>query len=982
MPGRIPMTTRQRAALLMLPDDEAAIVKHYSLSGEDMTAIDTARTPATRLGYALQLCCLRYPGRHLRHGELLPAVMLDHIAEQVGVDAKVIADFARRTPTRYDQLAAIKTRFGFSDLSRPHRVELRTWLTNEAASIIDGRALLGRLLDEMRARRIVIPGVSVVERMAAEAIHQAETDLVAAIDGGLGHEMRQQLDALIDDKVHDRQSRLSWLREPEPRVASASLLEIVEKITLIRGTGISAFSPDVRHEPRLGQFAREGVRYTAQAFQQMRPARRRVVLLATLRELEATLTDAAIDMFIALVGRAHLRARKRLEQRVAVSGREGRERMLRIARVLEAISQAARAGGDVAAAVDAVASLDIIDADAAIIRRTASPHRNEVLDEIAAEYRAFKRMGPSFVRAFDFQGRAGMQPLRDAMAILADLDGDWRRALPDDVPLGHVEHRWRRHVMTAGGIDRTHWEMATYSALSNALASGGIWVPTARVHRALSVLLAPPASPVPKPAFSLGDPHAWLDERAARLDSALREVARDLDKRDPPLFAGERLRFPKDPKEDPGQDEGRQLALTCYGMVPATRITDVLSQVQRWTGFTRHFGHVSTGLPPADERAFLATLIAEATNLGLSRMAEVCGAGSRRALLRMQTWHMREETFRAALACMTDAIHAEPIATWFGQGHRASADGQAFHLGGPGEAGGAVNAHYGRDPMVKIYTTITDRYAPLHQTVIAGTAGEAIHALDGILGHESSADITALHTDGGGVSDIVFAVMHLLGLDFEPRIPRLSDRQLYGFEPARRYGRLAPLFGRRLGRDLIVSHWAEIAEVIAAMRDRTVTPSLILKKLSAYRQQNSLAAALREVGRIERTLFTLRWFDDTDLRRTVTAELNKGEARNSLARAVAFHRLGRFRDRGLENQQTRAAALNLVTAAIILFNCRYLGRAVDELRHRGTPVDPAMLSRLSPLGWDRINLTGDYIWSESLDLDADGLMPLLIKPLP
>jgi hypothetical protein len=136
------------------------------------------------------------------------------------------------------------------------------------------------------------------------------------------------------------------------------------------------------------------------------------VLLATLRELEATLTDAAIDMFIALVGRAHLRARKRLEQRVAVSGREGRERMLRIARVLEAISQAARAGGDVAAAVDAVASLDIIDADAAIIRRTASPHRNEVLDEIAAEYRAFKRMGPSFVRAFS---RAGPECSRCAM---------------------------------------------------------------------------------------------------------------------------------------------------------------------------------------------------------------------------------------------------------------------------------------------------------------------------------------------------------------------------------------------------------------------------------------------------------------------------------------------------------------------------------------------------------------------------------------
>src|SRR3546814_9375597 len=148
-------------------------------------------------------------------------------------------------------------------------------------------------------------------------------------------------------------------------------------------------------------------------------------------------------------------------------------------------------------------------------------------------------------------------------------------------------------------------------------------------------------------------------------------------------------------------------------MLPATRITDVLSQVERWTGFTRHFGHVSTGLPPGDEQAFLATLIAEATNLGLSRMAEVCGAGSRRAMLRMQTWHMREETFRAALACLTDAIHAEPIAPWVWQGNRASAECQAFYLGGPERKSTRINSHYGRDPVVKIYTTITDRYAPL-----------------------------------------------------------------------------------------------------------------------------------------------------------------------------------------------------------------------------------------------------------------------------
>lgn len=269
----------------------------------------------------------------------------------------------------------------------------------------------------------------------------------------------------------------------------------------------------------------------------MRATRRRVVLLATLREMEATLTDAAIAMFGALVGRAHLRARKRLEQRAAVSNKDGREGLLRVSAVLEAMVRAARAGDDVAAAVHDIASLDVLDADAVIIRRTASPHRDDVLAEIAPEYRAFKRWhAPAYLRAFDFQGRASTQRLREAMAILADLDGDRRQPLPDDPPLDHIERRWRRHVVSDGGIGRTHWEMATYSALAGALASGDIWVPGSRLRRSLEILLAPPAGPMPRAVFSVGDLHACLDERAARFGTA--------------LFAGERLRFPKETTDD------------------------------------------------------------------------------------------------------------------------------------------------------------------------------------------------------------------------------------------------------------------------------------------------------------------------------------------------------------------------------------------------------------------------------------------------
>lgn len=115
------------------------------------------------------------------------------------------------------------------------------------------------------------------------------------------------------------------------------------------------------------------------------------------------------------------------------------------------------------------------------------------------------------------------------------------------------------------------------------------------------------------------------------------------------------------------------------------------------------------------------------------------------------------------------------------------------------------------------------------------------------------------------------------------------------------------------------------------------------------------------------------------MRSLVTAEFNKGEARNSLARAVAFHRLGRFRERHHDNQQIRAASLTLVTAAIALFNCRYLQRALAAMRADGIHVDPALISRLSPLSWEHINLSGDYVWSDNLPLDHHGFLPLRSK---
>ena len=253
--------------------------------------------------------------------------------------------------------------------------------------------------------------------------------------------------------------------------------------------------------------------------------------------------------------------------------------------------------------------------------------------------------------------------------------------------------------------------------------------------------------------------------------------------------------------------------------------------------------------------------------------------------------------------------------------------------------------------------------------------------LDALLYHQSEVTVRRHHTDGGGDSDHVFALCAMLGFQFAPRIPDLKHRRLYSFDKPSAYPALEPMIAGRINISLIRAHWSEILRVIASLRTGTVTASLIMRQLASHPRQNGVAAAIRELGRLERTLFTLDWIDDPELRRAAGQELNKGEARNSLARAVFIHRLGEIRDRTYENQQHRASGLNLLVTAIILWNTRYLESAVAALR-QSEDVPDHLLAHLSPLGWEHVNLTGDYVWGSRQPPSENtvGLRPLRAIP--
>ena len=358
----------------------------------------------------------------------------------------------------------------------------------------------------------------------------------------------------------------------------------------------------------------------------------------------------------------------------------------------------------------------------------------------------------------------------------------------------------------------------------------------------------------------------------------------------------------------------------------------------------------------------MTAVLADTTNLGLTRMARSTGAFSHSRLLWIAEWHVRDETYQAALVCLIDAIHDQSFTRVWGDGGTSSSDGQFFRAGGHGEARADHNAKYGSEPGVKFYTHVSDRYAPFHSKVISANASEAAHVLDGLMHHESSIDIREHYTDTAGAIDHVFGLCQLLGFRFAPRIRDLADRRLYVVGVRTAYKALDPLIGATVDYRVISENWDGLLRLAASIKAGTVAPSAILRRLAAYPRQNTLAKALKEIGRLERTLFMLERISDPALRRRTNAGLNKGEAHNALARAVFFHRLGEIRDRTFENQRYRASGLNLAVAAIILWNTVYLGRAVDDLRSRGEIIPDELLAHVAPLGWEHVAFNGDYVW--------------------
>ncbi len=167
-----------------------------------------------------------------------------------------------------------------------------------------------------------------------------------------------------------------------------------------------------------------------------------------------------------------------------------------------------------------------------------------------------------------------------------------------------------------------------------------------------------------------------------------------------------------------------------------------------------------------------------------------------------------------------------------------------------------------------------------------------------------------------GYTDQVFGLTHLFGFRFAPRLRDLADSKLFTLSESEVYVNINEIFRGKINKTVIKENYDEVLRVASSIKDGKVSAALMLNKLSSYSKQNGISTTLREMGKIEKTIFILDYLSSEELRRKIQKGLNKGEAMNGLARAIFFGKQGELRERTVENQLQRASALNIIINAI------------------------------------------------------------------
>ena len=519
------LTVGQRRALFDLPTDEGDCRRRYALGEDDLQRIRRRRKPENRLGFALQLCALRFPGRLLKPGEVIPEAMLRVIADQIDADLRDIEGYGLRENTRYEHSSALQQELGYRPFIGAARMEMERWLATAALIASGGADLAERFMDALRAQKIIAPSPSIFERLCAKALVEAERWVMRRVAGSLASHHVGALNGLLTLAPEDRLTPLGALRSPVSGSGVADFLDLVARLDRLRNLGLPPIPADVPAS-RVARLARECERLSVAHLREMNPSRRAALLAAFAADGMARITDAAIDTALSLVGSLFKRAERRCLDAL-VENRRGIGEVVRAHADLGAALIRGREGGrDLAAVIEEVIGWDALARSTQAAGRLRAPVASDVLERIDAEHPRLRRFGPKLLETFAFRGAPG------TASLIAALDRLREGVRDDDPPMDFVTTRWRRLVRTADGVDHKLYELCVFARLRDALRAGDVWVEGSVKYRSFEDRLLAPIG-----AITLGaagpvadilrfDIETWVDARRNRLDALLAHAER------------------------------------------------------------------------------------------------------------------------------------------------------------------------------------------------------------------------------------------------------------------------------------------------------------------------------------------------------------------------------------------------------------------------------------------------------------------------
>ena len=497
------------------------MLRHYTLADDDLEIIRARRRPHNRFGFALQLCALRYPGRLLTPGEVIPLEVTRFLAAQLGLKADDLAGYASREETRHEHLAALRDIYDYKMFTGRGSCDLKVWLESEAETARSNEDLARRFVEQCRATQTILPGITVIERLCADALVAAERRIDARIADRLDDKARSRLDALLTETADSSVTRFVWLRQFEVGQNSADMNRLLDRLEFLQSMPVERSILVGVPAHRIARLRRQGERYFAGDLRDISGDRRLAILAVCALEWRSAIADAVVETHDRIVGKTWREAKRACDARADDAKAALKDTLQGFSNFGSALLEAHEDQASLMEAVQTAggwASLRGLVSTAAQLTDTLA---DDPLAHVVHGYNRFRRYAPRMLRALDIQAAPVAEPLLAAASIIAGTEMTTTR------PLTFLRRasKWHRHLSHDDG--NRLWEVAVLCHLRDAFRAGDIWLAHSRRYGDLKDALLPAevARATPKLAMPF-EPEIWLADRKSRLADGLQLLAR------------------------------------------------------------------------------------------------------------------------------------------------------------------------------------------------------------------------------------------------------------------------------------------------------------------------------------------------------------------------------------------------------------------------------------------------------------------------